>query len=999
MAHTGPDFRRYIKSITVTSVGSGYSSSDPPIIFIGAPDATTGGIIQAVATVNISSNTVDSITINEPGDGYLTTPEVYLRGTLGAVTNTSVIDTTRPVGTFTNVPMDTSSKIGSGAEFTIVTNSSGGVDSITVTEKGDVSFMEGETITVNSNRIGGTGDEQPITMTVSKISGNGYGAEFSPVIDVINRPPQFFHNNQSFIIPYEIPEFIRTDYPQFASFVEHYYEFLDADKETIEGLGGNLASPSYVLEELIVNFGVNPYHDDFLEVLLQQYAVDFPLDKEIDTRLLIKKIRDFYEAKGSSKGVETFFRAVYDEEVEVFRPSEYVLRPSDGVYNKEVTIKVYNNSDYTGTTNTIDLAGTKVNIYYYTSVGSITQRKSFNTSVLRVKQIAYTAPTAIELTIDLPSDTEIPGFGVEGALSAVIGGEIATVDTISAADVLRASGTYDINSGFTTDGNGTGAEFTITVDGSGAASITVDTAGNNYAPDETITIPDSLLGSGGAADLTFDVATITNGKIFSVTIDDAGQGYSANPLVTVVPHASDTITTTAVVATRVTSGSITSTVFVNDVQGSGYNNVPTLVLNTDPYRSYIALESDTLDVIGNKIAFLTRVLNTVELKTNTGQPDGGFNVGDTFIVSETGDILGVYAIDYFDEDYTLTGIDNNAYVRIKTLDSSNYPSVVEIIATGTGFQRAEFDFILRSGTLETATITCMTGFAHTFPGQFKDSRGFLSDVNKLHDNQVYQDFAYQIRSSLPKTTWGDALSRTAHPAGMVAFSDLQIHQTVNFGINYNILPDTFVYRLFNDVEEILVQDTPVLFVVKNISENPTVNDDEGILEPGLVKTENPEVADDINSLDVELNKTEDPTINDAPTLTVEKPTIADSVTFSEVVDILKFLFRTPTETIDFSETVTRIVQLNKSETPNVNDVQAFDITTTASDSSDASDAIDKLDIGNSTSDTTSATEAEVFLFSSTRTDSPTTSDTGQVIMQNYAGDYFAEDYVGEARSF
>ena len=272
MAHTGPDFRRYIKSITVTSVGSGYSSSDPPIIFIDAPDATTGGIIQAVATVNISSNTVDSITINEPGDGYLTTPEVYLRGTLGAVTNTSVIDTTRPVGTFTNVPMDTSSKIGSGAEFTIVTNSSGGVDSITVTEKGDVSFMEGETITVNSNRIGGTGDEQPITMTVSKISGNGYGAEFSPVIDIINRPPQFFHHNQSFIIPYEIPEFIRTDYPQFASFVEHYYEFLDADKETIEGLGGNLASPSYVLEELIVNFGVNPYHDDFLEVLLQQYA-------------------------------------------------------------------------------------------------------------------------------------------------------------------------------------------------------------------------------------------------------------------------------------------------------------------------------------------------------------------------------------------------------------------------------------------------------------------------------------------------------------------------------------------------------------------------------------------------------------------------------------------------------------------------------------------------------------------------------------------------------
>ena len=111
------------------------------------------------------------------------------------------------------------------------------------------------------------------------------------------------------------------------------------------------------------------------------------------------------------------------------------------------------------------------------------------------------------------------------------------------------------------------------------------------------------------------------------------------------------------------------------MQGVGYNNVPNLILNTDAVRSWIGLEGLS-DVIDNKTAFLTRVLNSVALKTNSGTSNGGFVIGETFKVSETGDILGVYAIDYFAQDYTITGIDNNALVRIKTLDTNNYPSVL-----------------------------------------------------------------------------------------------------------------------------------------------------------------------------------------------------------------------------------------------------------------------------------------------------------------------------------
>jgi hypothetical protein len=88
-------------------------------------------------------------------------------------------------------------------------------------------------------------------------------------------------------------------------------------------------------------------------------------------------------------------------------------------------------------------------------------------------------------------------------------GAILSVDTIGAADGDRTEGTYTIDvSDYTTDGDGTGATFTVVVDGSGAATVTVDDAGSGFIVGETITIDDADLGGGGAANLTFDVATV-----------------------------------------------------------------------------------------------------------------------------------------------------------------------------------------------------------------------------------------------------------------------------------------------------------------------------------------------------------------------------------------------------------------------------------------------------------------------------------------------------------
>jgi len=129
----------------------------------------------------------------------------------------------------------------------------------------------------------------------------------------------------------------------------------------------------------------------------------------------------------------------------------------------------------------------------------------------------YAADAIVTLTLSAVADqsTQAPA------------GAILTVDTVGAADALRTEGTYTIGaSDYVAEAAGTGATFTVVVDGSGAATVTKTGAGSGFVVDETITIDDADLGAGGAANLTFDVATVaTAAATFSVTATGTGTKY------------------------------------------------------------------------------------------------------------------------------------------------------------------------------------------------------------------------------------------------------------------------------------------------------------------------------------------------------------------------------------------------------------------------------------------------------------------------------------------
>jgi len=142
----------------------------------------------------------------------------------------------------------------------------------------------------------------------------------------------------------------------------------------------------------------------------------------------------------------------------------------------------------------------------------------FRRSIIRPKDRVSQSPLA---DLFYYRDNEFDGL--------VIGiSNIGTIGTFvnDGADASRTPGTYTVDSTlYTTLGYGADAIFTVVVAPDGAATVTVTDSGKNWRVGDTISIPDSALGGGGGALLSFNVATVDNGVPYVNPLTGNTDGY------------------------------------------------------------------------------------------------------------------------------------------------------------------------------------------------------------------------------------------------------------------------------------------------------------------------------------------------------------------------------------------------------------------------------------------------------------------------------------------
>ena len=194
----------------------------------------------------------------------------------------------------------------------------------------------------------------------------------------------------SLLINRQVPEFVREEHPNFIAFLEAYYEFLENKQGTKKN---DLVTKSKDLRYISdVDASIAEFENNFFNT----YGNLIPRNVEVDKAFLIKNILPLYLAKGSDKSFQLLFRLLFNEEVEIVKPNQSVLRASDGKWLIENAFRteqgVYSVYTGNGSNTTFKLAQvvTASNISVY--INGVLQTSGFNIRRETRKLIFNTAP-------------------------------------------------------------------------------------------------------------------------------------------------------------------------------------------------------------------------------------------------------------------------------------------------------------------------------------------------------------------------------------------------------------------------------------------------------------------------------------------------------------------------------------------------------------------------------------------------------------------------------
>lgn len=127
----------------------------------------------------------------------------------------------------------------------------------------------------------------------------------------------------------QIPDYVQEYYPLFVIFITKYYQWLEQ--------GGN---PQEIVQNIQLNADIDTTASSLATKFVNTYAPNLPQTSALDRAVLVKNFRDFYRSKGSPKSFEFFFRAFFDDEINIFLPGDSLFRTSDGDWYVEKTLHV-----------------------------------------------------------------------------------------------------------------------------------------------------------------------------------------------------------------------------------------------------------------------------------------------------------------------------------------------------------------------------------------------------------------------------------------------------------------------------------------------------------------------------------------------------------------------------------------------------------------------------------------------------------------------------------
>jgi len=262
----------------------------------------------------------------------------------------------------------------------------------------------------------------------------------------------------STLVEQQLPAYVREEGPKFVTFLKKYFEFLEQS-----------GKPVYEIRNFLKNTDLDTAPDSLLLYFKDEFLSKFPDNMVADKINIMKNVIDFYRAKGTEDSYKFFFRAVYDQSVDIYYPSSDILRASDGRWANEKTIRT------TSPANIFDSLGYEIN-------GSVLSGKAI---VDKVEQFQSAASIVSEIFL----------VDVEG--------NFAPNETVTTTNGVTAQ-VYGL-----------------------VESVTITTPGTGYTVGEQ-----AVVSGGGGGDAIVTVATVGgSGEILTTLIQNVGTGFVTTPTI------------------------------------------------------------------------------------------------------------------------------------------------------------------------------------------------------------------------------------------------------------------------------------------------------------------------------------------------------------------------------------------------------------------------------------------------------------------------------------
>lgn len=546
------------------------------------------------------------------------------------------------------------------------------------------------------------------------------------------------------LIEAQFPAFIREEGPRFVSFLKAYYEFLEQSGQAVNST-----------RSLIDYQDIDRTLDSFVEYFRKEFMINIPKDVLADKRLLVKHIRDFYRTRGSKFSYDFLFYALFNKQIEIIYPGDYILRASDGRWVRETILRVGN--PYSALPTNFDGR----NIVGLASGASARVQKVTRVVVLGHPLFELLVENVVGTFVD--GETVTDDLGNTATITSAFGSLIG-IEQVVNPGAFHQSGDAVV---ITSSGATASARVSSTND-QGPISFRINRGGSGYRLGQTVISVEGGSGTGASAVVT----SLSNTTFVSLNTNQIG------PLRNVVLNTGPTFvslgTNSAAVSSNLASANISSVLgaklnFANSVAGT-INSISVTSVGV----GYVP-ELPTVTVIDQVVS-------------EQGLPgqNGKFKGADAVIIPVRAP-GAITSLEIVSSDASF-----DKFANAIVVNSRGTASTIDSNLDQAGLPR----YTIRNTTYDANIKPVISGVINQ-PGRYIDTKGFLSWNMRLQDNDFYQEYSYLIKVTEIVDRYRDVVKRVLHPSGSKMFGSYQFVSNTalshNHGFVYNqqaLLPVT-----------------------------------------------------------------------------------------------------------------------------------------------------------------------------------------------------------------